>query len=75
MFYSLQSYIGSSWLRATNIEAGGKSAYYFMQVGEAQHSEIGFLISTDDASWGNGHNTGTGGKSAYNNMQVGGATT
>ncbi|HDF5229466.1 TPA: hypothetical protein PEL38_002430 [Staphylococcus aureus] len=45
-----------------------------MQVGEAQHSEIGFLISTDDASWGNGHNTGTGGKSAYNNMQVGGAT-
>ena len=26
-----------------------------MQVGEAQHSEIGFLISTDDASWETGH--------------------
>ncbi|HDF1705536.1 TPA: hypothetical protein PC775_002094 [Staphylococcus aureus] len=39
-----------------------------MQVGEAQHSEIGFLISTDDASWGNGHNTGTGGKSASMNI-------
>ncbi|WP_050974430.1 hypothetical protein, partial [Staphylococcus aureus] len=58
-----------------NTGTGGKSAYNNMQVGEAQHSEIGFLISTDDASWGNGHNTGTGGKSAYNNMQVGGATT
>ena len=44
-------------LRATNIEAGGKSAYYFMQVGEAQHSEIGFLISTDDASWKRATNT------------------
>ena len=28
-----------------------------MQVGKrAQHSEIGFPISTDDASWGNGPN-------------------
>ncbi|WP_340584823.1 hypothetical protein [Staphylococcus aureus] len=38
-----------------------------------QHSEIGFLISTDIASW-RGPNTEAGGKSAYNNVQVGGAT-
>ncbi|HDA2860880.1 TPA: hypothetical protein O4743_002340 [Staphylococcus aureus] len=36
---------------ATNSETGGKSAYYFMQVGGPQHSEIGSSISTNIASW------------------------
>ncbi|HDI0857606.1 TPA: hypothetical protein PJ668_002462 [Staphylococcus aureus] len=45
-----------------------------MQVGEAQHSEIGSSVSTDIASW-RATNSETGGKSAYNNMQVGGAST
>ncbi|MEN0130904.1 hypothetical protein AAGW57_00030 [Staphylococcus aureus] len=36
----------------------------------AQHREIGFPISTDNASW-RGPNTEAGGKSAYNNVQVG----
>ncbi|WP_430628308.1 hypothetical protein [Staphylococcus aureus] len=40
-----------------------------MQVGGAQHSEIGSSISTDDASWGNGpQNSEAGGKSASMNI-------
>ncbi|EFB49961.1 hypothetical protein SATG_00615 [Staphylococcus aureus subsp. aureus D139] len=40
-----------------------------MQVGErAQHSEIGFSVSTDIASWGNGPNSEAGGKSASMNI-------
>ncbi|HDF2128984.1 hypothetical protein [Staphylococcus aureus] len=35
-----------------NIEAGEKSAYKNVQVGGAQHREIGTPISTDNASWG-----------------------
>ncbi|MGT0198286.1 hypothetical protein ACVNPZ_16205 [Staphylococcus aureus] len=35
-----------------NIEAGGKSAYNNVSLAGPQHSEIGFLISTDIASWG-----------------------
>ncbi|WP_052996783.1 hypothetical protein [Staphylococcus aureus] len=36
-----------------NIEAGEKSAYNNVQVGDGtQHSGIGFPISTDNASWG-----------------------
>ncbi|HHQ6732908.1 TPA: hypothetical protein ACSTQE_000595 [Staphylococcus aureus] len=36
-----------------NIEAGEKSAYNNVQVGEGpQHREIGCTISTDNASWG-----------------------
>ncbi|WP_168370943.1 hypothetical protein, partial [Staphylococcus aureus] len=45
-------------------------AYNNVQVGDGQHSEIGFPISTDNASW-RGPNTEAGGKSAYNNVQVG----
>ncbi|HDE4936493.1 TPA: hypothetical protein ACN3A1_002661 [Staphylococcus aureus] len=59
-----------------NIEAGGKSAYYFMQVGGAptqwnwipnfyRHCKLGKRATNSEA----------GGKSAYNNVQVGGATT
>ncbi|KZX25432.1 hypothetical protein A4P28_08260 [Staphylococcus aureus] len=44
---------------------------YLAVVDGAQHKEIGFPISTDNASWGRGPNTKAGGKSAYINVQVG----
>ncbi|HDA2708901.1 hypothetical protein AXF03_02465 [Staphylococcus aureus] len=54
-----------------NIEAGRKSAYNNVQVGDGpQHSEIGFPISTGNGSW-RGPNIEAGEKSAYNNVQVG----
>ncbi len=41
-----------------------------MQVGGAQHREIGTPISTDNASWGGTLNKKDG-KSAYKNVKVG----
>ncbi|SCT69542.1 hypothetical protein [Staphylococcus aureus] len=39
--------------RGPNTEAGEKSAYKIVQVGDGpQQREIGFPISTDNASWG-----------------------
>ncbi|HDK3698416.1 TPA: hypothetical protein PR877_002582 [Staphylococcus aureus] len=51
------------------------SAYYFMQVSGAQHSEIGFPISTDDASWGNGPNIVKLDPQFLLTLQVGGPNT
>ena len=46
-----------------------------MQVGKrAQHSEIGFPISTDDASWGNGPNIVKLDPQFLLTLQVGGQT-
>ncbi|HDI1085331.1 TPA: hypothetical protein PJ820_001941 [Staphylococcus aureus] len=40
-------------VRGPNKEAGEKSAYNNVQVGDGpQQREIGFPISTDNASWG-----------------------
>ncbi|HCZ8072394.1 hypothetical protein ABC907_12795 [Staphylococcus aureus] len=41
----------------------------------AQHSEIGFPISTDDASWGNGPNIVKLDPQFLLTLQVGGANT
>ncbi|HCG2698122.1 hypothetical protein G0V37_10110 [Staphylococcus aureus] len=43
--------------RGPNTEADEKSAYDNVQVGGAQHREIGSTISTGNASWGVGPNT------------------
>ncbi|AMV82678.1 hypothetical protein SAST42_04428 [Staphylococcus aureus] len=57
--------------RGPNTEADGKSDFNNVQVGGAQHREIGTPISTGNGSWGRGPNIENFVKKFYRQWKLG----